>query len=186
MTAFKLQFSKALQAAGVLLNEEAGKRMAYLRLLKLLYISDRESFRTRGRSITGDKPYALEHGPVLSGVYDAIKGEGDDAETWATFIEREHYKIHLTKSPGRDDLSTSELDILKKVSQKYADKDEWDMVKITHKFPEWKRNKPSPGSRRVITLKAILEAVGRTDAETIQEELESDIRIDRMFAKLSG
>ena len=70
----RFNFEKSLQAAGVLLQLEEG-RMPYLRLLKLLYIADRELLAESAASLTGDRAYAMKHGPVLSHVYSLIKGE---------------------------------------------------------------------------------------------------------------
>ncbi len=41
----QFNFEKALQASAVLLNTAQSKRMSYLRLLKLLYIANRESLK---------------------------------------------------------------------------------------------------------------------------------------------
>ena len=49
---FRFDFHKTLQASGVLLSLDAN-RMAYIRLLKLLYIADREWLAEAGRTITG-------------------------------------------------------------------------------------------------------------------------------------
>ena len=71
---FRFSFEKRLQAAGVLLGLD-GDRMERIRLLKLLYIADRELLAETGRTITGDRVVAMDHGPVLSQVYDLIKGQ---------------------------------------------------------------------------------------------------------------
>lgn len=71
---FAFKFDKALQAAAYLLRRETCREMNYMRLLKVLYLADRESIRESGAPITGDKIAAMERGPVLSGVFDLIKG----------------------------------------------------------------------------------------------------------------
>ena len=55
---FRFSFEKSLQAAGVLLGLDGG-RMERIRLLKLLYIADRELLAESGRTITGDRAVAL-------------------------------------------------------------------------------------------------------------------------------
>lgn len=52
MIAFSFNFEKALQAAGVVLGEHHG-RMKSIRLLKILYIADRELLAETGRTLTG-------------------------------------------------------------------------------------------------------------------------------------
>src|SRR5579883_936446 len=65
MMTFRFDFQKTLQASGVLLGLDAN-RMAYVRLLKLLSIADRELLAETARTITGDEAVALKNGPVLS------------------------------------------------------------------------------------------------------------------------
>ena len=67
--------TKTIQASAVLLKADPNHSMSRLRLLKLLYIADRESLTERARPITGDYPVAMDHGPVLSNTYNLIKGE---------------------------------------------------------------------------------------------------------------
>ena len=62
---FRFHFERALQASAYLLRLDR-KKMSYLRLLKLLYIADREWLAETGESITGDRAYAMKQGPVLS------------------------------------------------------------------------------------------------------------------------
>jgi hypothetical protein len=50
------------------LLELHGDRMEYVRLLKLLYIADREMMAEAGAPVTGDRAVAMDHGPVLSHV----------------------------------------------------------------------------------------------------------------------
>lgn len=71
---------RTAQAAGILLQAEEGHRMKYIRLLKLLYVADRESIRQSGFPITGDNVYAMRNGPVLSTTYNLLKGEGATPE----------------------------------------------------------------------------------------------------------
>ncbi|HSZ59207.1 MAG TPA: Panacea domain-containing protein [Tepidisphaeraceae bacterium] len=77
---------KVTQAAAVLLKTEANRSMSRLRLLKLLYIADREALKERARPITGDRPVAMDHGPVLSHTYDLIKGTDFASPTWERYL----------------------------------------------------------------------------------------------------
>jgi len=54
---FTFKFDKALQAAAYLLRRESCREMNYMRLIKILYISDRESSGLRaGRSPATELP----------------------------------------------------------------------------------------------------------------------------------
>jgi uncharacterized phage-associated protein len=140
-----------------------------MRLIKLLYIAERESLGETGRPITGDHIIAMEQGPVLSHVLDLIKDQDAMASQWGEFVEREDYNIRLAKDPGNDELSLYEIQKLQDVWDRYRTKDEWEMVQMTHEFPEWKKNDPGKSSKP-IPLADILEAVGRKgDLEKIEE-----------------
>ena len=76
---FRFNFERALQASAYLLRLD-GKRMGYLRLLKLLYIADREWLAETGESITGDRAYAMKYGPVLSS--DLRPHQGQRIKGW--------------------------------------------------------------------------------------------------------
>ena len=59
--AFHFNLDKTMQAIAALLHFHGTKEMSYLRLLKILYIADRESLKETGRPITGDHVVAMEH-----------------------------------------------------------------------------------------------------------------------------
>ena len=71
---FRFHFEKTLESVGVLLRKECSKRMNYMKLLKLLYICDRECIKNHNRPITGDRVVAMKRGPVLSHLYANIPG----------------------------------------------------------------------------------------------------------------
>ena len=90
---FPFKILKTIQAIGVLLRFDGVKRMNYMRLLKLLYIADRESLRETGRPITGGPVIAMERGPVLKEVYDLILGQHREMSLWSQFYRKERYDL---------------------------------------------------------------------------------------------
>ena len=62
---------KATQAAARLLRH-AGGRMEYLKLIKLLYLAERESLVTLGSPLTYDACWSLPYGPILSATLDRV------------------------------------------------------------------------------------------------------------------
>ena len=100
---FRCKTEKAIQAAAVLLRLAADRRMSYLRLLKLLYIADRESLKRSLRPIIGSRPVAMKEGPLHSEVLDLVKGRHVDEPLWSEYIRRDRYEIELVKDrPGHD------------------------------------------------------------------------------------
>src|SRR5674476_520662 len=77
---------KAAQAAACLLHKAGGK-LPLLKLMKLLYLSERLSLQRYGDTITGDSFASLPHGPVLSMSYDHMNGALPSKEGgWDTWI----------------------------------------------------------------------------------------------------
>lgn len=179
---FAFKFNKAIQAAAYLLRREPFHQMNYMRLLKVLYIADRESIRQSGRPITGDRVAAMERGPVLSEVFDLIKGEHLRSPEWASFIERNGYDVRLAQEPGVANLSKFEIQVLEWVAEENHARDEWAMVEYTHTLPEWRKNDPGK-SMKWIPLSDILESVGRPGDEA---DIEEDAKAGAAFARLFG
>lgn len=183
---FRFDIDKAAQAVGVILREEPGHRINYMKLLKLLEIAERESLKETGNMITGDRLVAMDRGPVPSNVYNLIKGEHLGTVHWDSFIERERYHVSLgSKHPGVSRLSRFEIAKLTQVTKRHANDDEWEMVRITHEFDEWKKNRPLEGSCRTIPIADVLMAVGLSDeqAKAILEEAATQGRIDDFFTR---
>lgn len=187
LMAIALRFNKrkATQAAAHLLKLRGG-RMSYLKLVKLLYLADREALLRFGRPISTDRHISMDHGPVLSRVLNLItEGEypGSD-EIWASVIsDPSNYEVQLkTDDPESDELSPAELQLLDEVFKEYGSKGRWELVEIAHDLPEWKD--PS-GSMIPISYGDILRAGGRSELEvaSIEDEIRELAEMDRLLAR---
>jgi uncharacterized phage-associated protein len=181
---FCYDLTRAIQAAAVLLRKHPARRMEYIRLLKLLYIADREMLAQHGQTITGDDAVAMKKGPVLSRTYDLLKGEGHGATVWSSFIQTEGYQVVLCRKPGRGKLSAAALAKLKEVSARYCNTATDDLIDEAHKFPEWKKVFP-PGSRssHPIPWELVLKVQGKKD---LIPEVEKDERASALFDRIFG
>jgi uncharacterized phage-associated protein len=183
---FRFNLEKTIQAIAAFLHFHGSKEMSYLRMLKLLYLADRESLQETGRPITGDRVVAMEHGPVLSSVYDLIKGEHTGWSVWSKFLGKKGYRIELLEDPGNGALSKYEIGKLRVLTERYADQNEWDLVEIVHGLGEWKMNDPGKSSKP-IPIDDILEAIGRCgDKEAILQDARDQAAFDRFFAEETG
>jgi uncharacterized phage-associated protein len=186
-----LDVRKIIQAIAVLLHSDRCHRMSYLRLLKLLYIADRESWAQTGHGMFGDKVVAMKHGPVLSGVYYLVESNHPESAIWNEFLRKDGYQLELIDDPGTGELSPYEENKLREIAERFKDADEWDVVNVTHTFPEWLRNWHSEkriGNVCDIALEDILAAVCRSrDIDAITEEAAvteaEDALLDRFFAR---
>ncbi len=153
---------KAAQAASVLLDRH-GRRMPYIKLIKLLYLADREALIETGSPITGDRFVSMKYGPVLSRVLDLIK-EPNPAEdsVWHSYVARERFDAVLTGSPESNHLSEYDEGVLESIFASHGSLKEWDVVARTHALPEW----TDPGRRATsIEPEDILRYAGFSDEE---------------------
>lgn len=174
-TPFRFNQKKAIQAVGFLLKQKhASKADNYMRLLKLLYIADRESIKETGAPITGDRFVAMDRGPTLSGLLDLVKQRSFSSAEWDMYIERDAYEIRLIQDPGNSHLCRYEVDKLSEIWERYRNCSEWDVAQETETFPEWKKNYHESTSTP-IPLLDLLEALGQQDwFKAILEDAQND------------
>ncbi|HUT33364.1 MAG TPA: Panacea domain-containing protein [Planctomycetota bacterium] len=178
---FLFDLLKTAQAAGVLLRAHPLRIMSRLRLLKLLYIADRESLRETRRPITGDHAIAMQHGPVLSETGDLIKEEHVRAAEWGEYFQNVGCDVQVRQDPGTGRLSRYEIEKLQEVVRRFEYQDDWTVAETTHQYPEWERNNPGDSSRP-IPFEHILEAVGRKkDIRAIKEEARALAAMDGLL-----
>ncbi len=180
---FRFHPEKAIEAAAILLKLN-GKPMKYLGLLKMLYIADRIALQQMEQPITGDSYFSMNYGPVLSGVYDLMKGLSVDEALplWSQFISsrNESHYVTLLADPGNDDLCEEEEDILKAVYQKFGNLNPFDIAEWTHDLPEWEN---PMGSAIPISIEKILQSLNKTDDEIkeIEQEAYRELYLDELL-----
>ncbi|SRR5579883_197874 len=184
---FKFNPEKAVEAAAEFLKLRGKRPMKYLGLIKQLYTADRIAFERLDQPITGDSYVSMKYGPVLSNVYDLIKGLGDesDRDIWSKYIKTLHddYKVFLKGDPGINNLCRAELKIIHEVYEKVGHLDDFELAEKTHKeFPEWQN--PLPNAKVLpIHVEEILKNVGKSDEEIeeIQKKVEKEDYLDYLL-----
>jgi len=179
---------KVAQMAAFLLQRGRG-RMKYIKLLKLLYLADRESMKQHGYPISGDQYVSMDHGPVLSQTFNLIKGAGKPQEQgWSHWIVDEaDYGVSLRHKASRDvldELSDADLDVLREIYTRFGHMSPWRLVDYAHRYcREWEN--PN-GSSIPIRYETIFRALGRSPAEAkkLAARIEREHRIDKVFAAL--
>jgi uncharacterized phage-associated protein len=178
---FKFDCRKTIQAAALLAKNEPSKRISRMRLLKLLYIADREALLEIGRSISGDALAAMKKGPILSGFYDMIKGESSHSGVLEKYFLHEDYFLRLVKSPGNDRMNRYEIRKLQEISQRHKDHDDEELSDLTHEFPEWEKHNPG-NSSKPIPVEDVLSALSRSDkAEIVRENAALKDAVDKLW-----
>jgi uncharacterized phage-associated protein len=168
---------KVTEAAAFLL-ELRGGCMHYLKLLKLLYIADRQAFAEWGTPISNDNYASMDNGPVLSQTYNLVK---DGGRFWSEYISAPFgdYEVELsTPLQKKSRLSLAEEEILTRVFKEYGHQNRWRIVDFMHTLPEWK----NPGGSSIpISITEILQALNESE-ESIQAIL-SEIEQERKIAE---
>lgn len=106
---------KTAQGAAYFVRVQGG-RINVLKLVKLIYLADREFLLRHGEPMIDDRWVSMPHGPVNSGTYDMIQGmQGADPD-WDDFIgRRDDHDIPLARDLIDDDfdyLATLEYEVL--------------------------------------------------------------------------
>jgi len=180
---FTYSTEKIVQAVAVILQTRKDRRMNYFRLLKLLYIADRESLKEAGRPIAGSRPVAMRLGMLDGYVYDLIKKPELDA-TWSKYIEKDGWNIVLKTLPGDLELSDREVEKLRSVAKRYRNLKNNDVALKTH-FPEWHKRFPGQNKKVVDgSLEDMIDGVERTaDKQAIMDEARQKAIFDKMFGR---
>ncbi len=177
---FQFHPEKAVEAAAILLKLH-GQPMKYLGLLKMLYIADRVALESIEQPITGDRYVSMDYGPVLSSVYDLIKGKAveDALPLWSKFISSTYANfVSLIAEPGNEYLCEEEEEIIQQVYKDFGHLDPFTVAEWTHDLPEWQN---PHGSAISISVEEILKNVGKSNEEIqeIQQEVIREAYLDK-------
>jgi uncharacterized phage-associated protein len=144
-----------------------------LKLIKLIYLTERKCLEDWQRPILFDELFSLPHGPICSSTLNGIDGAYPKSE-WDEYIARNGNKTVATKKLNRDDLdevSDAELDIVNDVWKQFGSFTASRLRNFTHdncsEYTDIARG------RIPISYKEVLEATGTdsSDAEAIEREI---------------
>jgi uncharacterized phage-associated protein len=118
---FQFDREKAIQAISFILAELSSTTK--IPVLKLLFLADVDHLKKHGRPISGDHPYAMRLGPVLSDTYDLICHRHGNSKTQEMFdkcISVRGQNVSLKKSAGSDCLSETDKQSLRSILKKFG------------------------------------------------------------------
>lgn len=156
--AFPFNLDKAIQSIAYLISRLGP--IEKVKLMKLVYIADRNHFIRFGHPITGSNQVAMDYGPVPSPCLAALDGEGSnpDAVFQALHIENVTVSLH-GNAPDLSSLDDQDRATLDQVVLQFGRAPAWDLVKHTHKFPEYEEVYVQ-GTSTPITYEAMLRHYG--------------------------
>lgn len=165
-----LSDQKVAQMAAYFLCRRGGT-MSYLKLMKLLYLADREAINRFNRPISDDNMVSMTHGPVLSRTLDLMK-QKIPSEDWNQWVTPAHaFDVSLKQVvqdwDELDELSSADLKVLDDIWNEFGHMTRFQLRDYTHDhLPEWK----DPGaSSKPIETSVLLEALGRNKHQAIEQ-----------------
>ena len=177
--------AKTTQAAALFLSLGGG-RMNLMKLVKLLYLMDREALLRWGRPISFDKYFSLDFGPILQNTLDRINHShslpANIHSPWRdTISDRSGHDVSLLGEYSSDCLSDADENLIHDIHKKYGHLDQWDLSKLTHRLPEWS---DPEGSRNPIHIRDILlgEGFDEDEAREIEEAVDAESQFVARFA----
>lgn len=160
--------------------------LAYIKLIKLMYLIERKMYELFRRFITGDQFYSMDHGPVLSTAYNLITSSDvkiSEEENsvyyknqlfWNTHFKKERYNILSEKTNNLDHhLSEEEVKVAENTLYNFKDMKWQELVKWTHEnCGEWRN--PN-GSSIPITHEDIRRNVSGVTIEDLAAKMEKEM-----------
>jgi hypothetical protein len=171
-TGFPFDAQKATEAAAQFIAHAQGS-INVMKLVKLIYLLDRESIARRGVPVVGGVYLSMRNGPVTSEILDLINsGSLWHYETnWREFIsDRQDHFVELSKDPGTEHLSEFELALIHELSTIHRKADQYAMRDWCHiRCGEWL---PLEKGREHISLRKLADEVGRNPEEVLENAAE--------------
>jgi uncharacterized phage-associated protein len=168
MIVFHLNPLKATQVAAYFIKSN-GKHINYTKMIKLMYLADREALKKWNRPITGGSYVSMVNGPVLSEVYDWIRGKTEN-KYWLCSIKKDGFNTVLVQDPGDGELSEAEIKLLNEIDKKFKKYTFGAMIDYCHThIKEWED--PS-GSSLPIANEKLLSFIGKEPKEIKKIEQE--------------
>ncbi|MCH8263314.1 MAG: SocA family protein [Proteobacteria bacterium] len=182
----KYSEKKAAQVAAFFLHQGHGS-LPILKLMKLMYLSERESYTKYGEPLTGDRLCSMDHGPVMSitlnHINDFIESEEDGWDSWIS--DRENHQVALTIDEDPTEkltqLSDADIEILNYIWDEYGHLDKYELRDLSHELcTEWE---DPEGSSQTIPYSRVLKCVGHNAevAREFEQRIKENVVIDSMF-----
>ena len=164
-----MNFKKLVQVVNYVLSKNKYE-LNYTKLIKMLYIADRETLDKYGFAISEDSYCSMPHGPVLSGLYSLIRGENQNAVEqveWNAYFYKDKYDLisRIKSECSYDELSKAELEILDDVDKKYKSFTFSKLIDKVHEFSEWDNKAKDRLTSYPIKKEKILKALNKTKKE---------------------
>ncbi|MCF8308165.1 MAG: SocA family protein [Bacteroidales bacterium] len=137
-------YQKAVQVLNYFANKDNGT-IDKMKVIKLIWLSDRAHLRQYGRPVLRDEYYAMKYGPVPSNTADLASNNeflDDPQKNYRNdYLDGNTHErtIRSIKEVDLSYFSESDIEIMDKVYSKFGEKEQFDLSNISHNYPEWKQ-----------------------------------------------
>jgi len=185
---FQFEQDKALQAMAYIVKRLGS--VEKVKLMKLMYLADKQHFLREGYPITGDRQCAMPYGPVPSATLDLLNGNWADPNLALRSLHLNDNTVMLRHDPGVGTLSAQELATLDEILAQYGDAHRWSLVDALHELPEYKEtyaNAVARGKRAgIIPYEAILKHAGDESHYRLNRPVASAATVAHMVCPLNA
>ena len=178
---------RAAQTAAFFISR-AGGTIEILKLMKLMYLAEREALARYGEPITGDVLVSMKHGPVLSKTLDHINGFTDSEEggweSWVSASAGHQLGLQTARDPAKQltQLSDADMEILDFIWDKYGKYSKYELHDVTHRIClEWEDH---GYTSQQIPYSRILNCVGHKPevVRELEQRMREQEELDKMFS----
>ena len=142
---FPFDSEKTREALAYLASRSPTGRDKYI-LCKLLFLADKYHLVRYGRTITGDRYFALEHGPAPNRVLNQLNMFIDEPESIPSLaslfkVDRSfrYPRMLLVQQTDFDNLSKSDIEALDATLERYGSKEFPELRALTHEMVAYQR-----------------------------------------------
>lgn len=136
--------SKTVNVLGYFAKKQGGEAMNCMKAYKLIWLADRYHLRQYGRTITGDRYFAMQRGLVPSDTKNIVEGENprhiivEGLNRTAIQHDKGSFSYRFVSDIDQDVFSESDREVLELIWKTYGKMDQWQLSELSHKAPEWK------------------------------------------------
>lgn len=173
---------KIIQSLLFLANHQKNKKMDFMKAYKLLWLADRCHLRMYGRTITGDKYFALPHGIVPTDAKHLLEGEATMLNNPESYFDSRititgKHTFQAVAEPDKKEFSESDIYVLSSILSQYNHLEPKELSELSHKYPEWKKyegmlNDKSSRNSFPVNMDLFFENCAEDNAELFNQDSE--------------
>lgn len=153
---------------------KANRPVGWLKLVKLMYLAEREAMRRFLLPIIGDDIFAMRHGMASSNTARLAQGKGEAYGEWSQHIVRTAQGLGIRKgvsTESLDCLSEDDLGVIQSVWDDYGDKNQDELVHVVHhRLPEWIEHWGNVADRKTHAVPVPHETLYRTFSKVTEAD----------------